>query len=377
MVDRLVAEGCVRGVSVDRVLRSVPRHLFVPMVEPDSAYSDLPVVLRYGAAGRPVSLSGPPSMTAAVLELSAVAAGDRVLEVGAGSGYDAALLAELTGPSGQVTTVEIDPVVAWEAGERLAAAGYGRVVVLTGDGWDGAVARAPFDRVVCTVGVWDVSPAWLGQLEPFGVLVAPLWLRAGLQVAVALRWDLDRLTSDVVLPCAFGRLRGRGAGPEAYQQVAGRSVCLDESDPRVVKVLAEVLARPARVVPLGRAPDPCWFTGLALAAPDAVQMAWVEPGAGAVSAVGVFDPYRRGLALVVTGLGGPEVHAHGDGAAAERLRGLLAAVRPVRMSDLVVDVVPAGSSAVSGPGLVAVLRRPGVSVVVRRRVGVGDGRAGF
>lgn len=367
MVDRLIVEGCVRGAAVDRAFRSVPRHLFVPNVEPARAYSDAPVVIRQDAEGLPVSSSSPPSMTAAVLEQLGVAPGDRVLEIGSGTGYDAALLAELVGPTGAVTTVDIDPVVAWEAGEHLASAGYEQVRVVSADGWDGCADLAPFDRVVCTVGVWDVSPSWFGQLGSFGVLVVPLWLRAGLQVSVALRWDLDRLTSTSVLPCAFMRLRGRGAGPEAYLRVAGRSVCLDDTSPQVVRVLDQVLAEPARITPLGSPPRPGWFTGLALSAPDAVQMAWLDPYLGGVSALGVFDAYRGGLALVVPARGGPELHAHGDPAAVERLRVLLSAVEPVRVADLRVDVLPAGVPAPFGPDLLALLRRPNVTVAVRRR----------
>ena len=367
MVDRLITVGCVRGAVVERAFRAVPRHLFVPDVKPVAAYTDEPIVTQHDADGVACNASSQPSTTAAILEQLAVAPGDRVLEIGTGTGYDAALLAELTGPEGTVTTIDIDPLMACQAREHLVAAGYQRVEVLNGDGWAGAPGREPFHRVISTVGVWDVSPRWFQQLEPFGMLVMPLWLRAGLQVSVALRWDLNRFTSTSVLPCGFMRLRGRGAGPEAYVAVGGRSACMEETGPDTVGRLARVLDERLSVVPLGCPLRPGWFTALALAAPDAIQMAWLDPVRGYITASGVFDPYRGGLALVVPGRGAAEMHAHGDPAAAERLRMLLGRLEPVRAGDLRIDVLPAQVSAPAGGGdLLALLRRPNVTVAVRR-----------
>lgn len=366
MVDRLITVGCVRGTAVERAFRSVPRHLFVPDVVPTAAYTDQPIVTQHDVDGSPLNSSSQPSTTAAILEQLAVAPGDRILEIGTGTGYDAALLAELAGPGGSVATIDIDPVMACEAREHLVSAGYQRVDVLSGDGWSGASARAPFNRVISTVGVWDVSPAWFSQLEAFGMLVVPLWLRAGLQVSVALRWDLDGFTSTSVVPCGLMRLRGRGAGPEAYVAVDGRSVCMEEAGPDAVGVLAGVLTERTSVVPLGRPLRPGWFTGLALAAPDAIQMAWLDPVRGYVTASGVFDAYRGGLALIVPGRGGAEMHAHGDPGAAERLRVLLSDACPVRVGDLRIDVLPSHASVLGSGEVLSVLHRPHVTVVVRR-----------
>ena len=115
MVDRLITVGCVRGTAVEQAFRTVPRHLFVPGVAPTAAYTDEPIVTGYDADGAACNASSQPSTTAATLEQLAVAPGDRVLEIGTGTGYDAALLAELAGPDGAVTTVEIDPVTAGRA----------------------------------------------------------------------------------------------------------------------------------------------------------------------------------------------------------------------------------------------------------------------
>lgn len=342
----------------------MPRHLFVPGVRPEGVYADEAVVVARDD-GLPAAPTNQPSTTAAVLEQLAVAPGDRVLEIGTGTGYEAALLAELTGPTGAVSTVDIDPVLAARAGERLSAAGYRWVETAGVDGWHGVPANAPFDRMLCSVGVWDISPAWYDQLDTFGVLVLPLWLRAGLQISVALRWDLDRLVSTGVLPCGSDRLRGLGAGPEGYLSVHGRSVCLDGGGPDAVQALDRMLGMPASVLSLPAPLRPGWFTSLALAAPDAIQMAWLDPVRGYVTASGVFDADRGGLALVVPGRGAAELHVHGDSGAAERLRMLLE-VRPVRVSDLRIDLLFGGERVLASDEPLAVLRRPNATVLVRR-----------
>ncbi|MGH3885395.1 MAG: methyltransferase domain-containing protein [Pseudonocardiaceae bacterium] len=100
--------------------------------------------------------------------------GHRVLEIGAGTGYNAALLAHLVGPAGKVTTVDIDSKVVRGARECLAAAGYRGVSVVCGDGEFGYSDHAPYDRIVVTAGAWDLPPAWVDQLAAGGRLVVPL-----------------------------------------------------------------------------------------------------------------------------------------------------------------------------------------------------------
>lgn len=100
-----------------------------------------------------------------------------MLEIGAGTGYNAALLAELVGETGQVTTIDIHPEVADHARTALAETGYGRVRVLTGDGALGDADQAPYDKIIVTVGPWDLPPTWIDQLAPGGRLVVPLHWR--------------------------------------------------------------------------------------------------------------------------------------------------------------------------------------------------------
>jgi protein-L-isoaspartate(D-aspartate) O-methyltransferase len=88
-----------------------------------------------------------------------LAPGQRVLEIGAGTGYNAALMAHIVGGSGEVVTVDIERDLVDAARDHLEAAGFGRVRVVLGDGGDGHPGGAPYDRIILTVGAWDVAPA--------------------------------------------------------------------------------------------------------------------------------------------------------------------------------------------------------------------------
>jgi protein-L-isoaspartate(D-aspartate) O-methyltransferase len=121
-----------------------------------------------------------------MLDLLAIEPGMRVLEIGTGSGWNAALLGRLVGPGGEVVSIDIDAELVERARPRLGAAGAGNVEVRAADGALGAPDRAPFDRVLATVGCDDVSPAWLGQLRPDGRVLVPLH-HAGMDPLVELR----------------------------------------------------------------------------------------------------------------------------------------------------------------------------------------------
>lgn len=157
-----------RGVSDPRVLeamREVPRHLFVLPAYRDRAYDDaaLPIL-----ASQTISQ---PYMVARTTELAAPQAGDRVLEIGTGSGYQAAVLSRL---AAEVVSVERIPVLAEHARAALAAAGIDNVEVVVGDGTLGYPPRAPYDRIVVTAGAREVPASLLAQLARGGRLVVPV-----------------------------------------------------------------------------------------------------------------------------------------------------------------------------------------------------------
>jgi protein-L-isoaspartate(D-aspartate) O-methyltransferase len=199
--------------SVAAALLAVPRHVFVTDVPLETAYSDEAIVTKRDADGVPISSSSQPTIMALMLDQLDLAPGQRVLEIGAGTGYNAALLAHLVGPAGVVVSVEIDPDAVERARTSLAAAGYPDVTVVCADGADGYPAAAPYDRIIATVGAWDLAPAWLDQLAPGGRVVVPLDLR-GAQVSVALERVDGHWVSRSLVPCSFMRLRGQLAGPE-------------------------------------------------------------------------------------------------------------------------------------------------------------------
>ncbi len=157
-------------------LRKVPRHLFTPGVPLARAYEDVVVVPNSGASGAGLTSVSQPSMIAWMLAQLDVRPGQSVLKVGSG-GYQAALLRELVGPDGSVTTLDIAPDVISRARACLDRAGYGDVRTVCADGEYGAPGHGPFDKIIVAVQDWDIPPAWTGQLAPGGRLVVPLLTR--------------------------------------------------------------------------------------------------------------------------------------------------------------------------------------------------------
>ncbi|MGH3877281.1 MAG: methyltransferase, FxLD system [Actinophytocola sp.] len=204
--------GAVDALVAD-ALRTVPRHIFLPDLPPDAAYRDEAIVIKWDDEGTPTSSSSQPTIMAIMLDQLGVARGQRVLEIGAGTGFNAALLAHVVGPKGRVVSIDLDPEIVARAEDNLSAAGCRGVTVLSADGASGHPKRAPYDRIIATVGVWDLSPAWHEQLAPGGRLVVPLDLR-GVQRSVCFERADDHWASRSARPCGFMRMRGPAAGPE-------------------------------------------------------------------------------------------------------------------------------------------------------------------
>jgi protein-L-isoaspartate(D-aspartate) O-methyltransferase len=168
MVDQLVARyglslelGRELPESVLAALRRVPRHLFTPGEPLSRAYeADTSVITKVGKRGASLSSVTAPWVVAYMLTQLDVRPGQSVLEIGSG-GYQAALLRELVGPGGSVTTLDIDPEVTARARACLDAAGYRDVRTLCADGESGAPGYGPFDRIIVAVQAWD-SPTMAG-----------------------------------------------------------------------------------------------------------------------------------------------------------------------------------------------------------------------
>ena len=321
------------------------------------------MVTRRSQDGVAISSSSQPALMAQMLEQVDVRAGMAVLEIGTGTGYNAALLGRLAGPAGAVLTVDVDPAVTGPARRHLAGAGASNVEVVTGDGWE-PETDATFDRIEVTVGVWDLSPAWLALLEPGGVLVAPLWLRAGQQASIAFRRANGRLESTSVRPCGFMRMRGPGAGEPTYLQVGSWTVALDHTGPERVRALAALLDTDSsvqRVPVLQRG----WFTPIALGEPDAVNL-FADGPTGPVVRSGILQVEPPGLAVVETKPPAADViRSFGDDEARRRLVDLLQTAPALDPSQLAVSALPTGED-VDSDGAVATLIRPNFTFVVRR-----------
>ncbi|MGH2599503.1 MAG: methyltransferase, FxLD system [Dehalococcoidia bacterium] len=177
LTDRLHTENVIRSASVEAAIRRTPRHLFIPDVELDQAYADNPVHTKTDAAGASISAASQPRIVAMMLEQLDARPGERILEIGAGTGYNAALIAAMVGDAGHVTTIDVDADLVDGARRHLTAAGVGNVDVVLGDGALGHPGAAPYDMIIATVGAWETPTAWLEQLVPDGRLVVPLRLR--------------------------------------------------------------------------------------------------------------------------------------------------------------------------------------------------------
>ncbi len=241
LVDHLLALGVLTQPSVVSAFRAVPRHLFLPTLPIEAVYRDEAIPTKM-ENGRAISASSQPTIMAIMLEQLNVRPGQRVLEIGAGTGYNAALLGHLVGPSGQVVTVDIDEDLVAAARGHLAAANSSNVQVVRGDGGDGYAPGAPYDRIILTVGAWDIPPAWYDQLSPGGTLVLPLEVATIPQKSIAFEkappGAEPRLVSRSAVDCGFMALRGEFAGPEVIT-VIGTDPSLTIATPGAMPVEAE------------------------------------------------------------------------------------------------------------------------------------------
>jgi protein-L-isoaspartate(D-aspartate) O-methyltransferase len=243
VVDQLVAGGTIITSRVEEVMRAVPREQFAPEFELEKVYEPFNgLVTKKDDAGNSLSSLSAPQVQAHMLELARIEPGMNVLEIGSG-GMNAAYLAEMVGPDGAVTTVDIDEFVTDRATRFLGQAGFGRVNVVTADAEHGVSEHAPYDRILVTVGAWDVPPAWVDQLTDDGRLVLPLSV-FGLTRTIALVKDGDHLVSDSSR--LFGFVPMQGAGAHASTRLALRdgvvTLVFDEQSPADPAALERAMA---------------------------------------------------------------------------------------------------------------------------------------
>jgi protein-L-isoaspartate(D-aspartate) O-methyltransferase len=178
----------------------VPRHEFVPAAQRHLAYTNRPLPIGYGQT------ISQPYIVALMSDLIKPQPDDRVLELGTGSGYQAAILAELTG---QVYSIEIVEALGKQAADRLSELGYDNVTVRIGDGYYGWEEYAPFDAIVVTAAASHVPPPLVTQLRPGGLMVIPVGSRFLTQQLVVIEKAPDgELITRQILPVKFVPLTG-------------------------------------------------------------------------------------------------------------------------------------------------------------------------
>lgn len=210
MAERQIAARGVRDEAVLEAMRSVPRHLFVPDEHQSEAYADHPLPIGYGQT------ISQPYIVAYMTELLAVQPDHRVLEVGTGSGYQAAVLAVM---AAEVYTVEIIPELLDTAVQRFKAMGLDNVAAMTADGYYGWQEKEPFDGIVVTAAAEHVPPPLIAQLKPGGRLVIPVGSPFAVQTIILLEKDQQgAVVRKPLLPVRFvpmvGAVQTAGGGRE-------------------------------------------------------------------------------------------------------------------------------------------------------------------
>ncbi len=272
LIAQLEREGVLHDPSVRAAMLAVPRHHFLPDESLDRAYANDAIATKF-AGDVSISSASQPTMVALMLEQLALEPGMHVLEVGAGTGYNAALLRTLVGPTGRVTTVDIDADITAGAREHLASIGITDIDVITGDGAAGYAPNAPYDRIILTVNAGDIAPAWFAQLKPGGLLLLPLSIGPA-QFSIAFARADGMLRSRSLQPCSFMPLRGSmgdgAAGARTITAAPGLRLMITNAaapDAGQIAALLETAPMPHAITGVRHG----WFFALAFALADTRQ----------------------------------------------------------------------------------------------------------
>ncbi len=231
MVDELISEGCRISDSVAIAMRHVLRSDFLSGRNGSAAYANTAVVIKSTEDGAiPLSSCSQPNIVASLLTDLAPAPGHKVLEIGTGSGYNAALLATLIADPKSVWTIDCDADLCESASENLIRAGIHDINIIQGDGWHGLAEASPYDRIIVTASAYDIPCSWFDQLSEGGRLTVPLDMSVWPQRALTFQKEQSRLRLISSTPCAFMGLRG----PYGATKAPMPSIVTKEVKPRLV-----------------------------------------------------------------------------------------------------------------------------------------------
>lgn len=202
LVDSWKKQGLVKNPLIFRAFKKVKREFFVLKEFRSDAYKDIPLPIH-----EEQTISQPTTVVM-MLEVLELGPGMKVLEIGAGSGYNAALMAEIVGPKGKVITLERIPELVHFAKENLEQCDISNVEVVLGDGSQGYLKEAPFDRIICTAAAPEIPEVLAAQLKERGVIVIPVGPLSG-QVLVRARMVKGELHPEKLGDFMFVPLKGR------------------------------------------------------------------------------------------------------------------------------------------------------------------------
>ncbi|MEL6461405.1 MAG: protein-L-isoaspartate(D-aspartate) O-methyltransferase [Cyanobacteria bacterium J06621_15] len=226
MVTELREQGAIKSIEVEKAFNKVLRHKLIenfylpsclkqPIVNhPDNPnpehlkliYANKSLITRI-SDGKPSSSTSEPFLMANMLELLALSPILKVLEIGVGTGYNAALMSEIVEDQTLIFSVDIQEDVITQTKRLLSNAGYPNINLVLRDGFFGIQEEAPFDRIVATVGTQDISPYWVAQLSTSGFMILPLY-HGGWNPLVKVRWQDGILTGKVVGISGFMPFQG-------------------------------------------------------------------------------------------------------------------------------------------------------------------------
>lgn len=232
MVSSLREQSAITSEPVAAAFAAVPRHRFAPDATLEASYAtNGTVVAKRDEHGLEISVMSAAHLQAVMLEQAEIEPGMKVLEIGSG-GYNAALIQEIVGPEGSVTTVDIDKDITDRASVCLTGAGYDQVKVVLADGEAGVPDGAPYDRIIVTAAAWDIPPAWINYLTEQGRLVVPLTV-CGVTRSVAFDREGSGLLSRSYCLARFVPMQGEGAASER-KVLLREGIALQTDDPQVV-----------------------------------------------------------------------------------------------------------------------------------------------
>ncbi|PDP86571.1 methyltransferase, FxLD system [Glycomyces fuscus] len=269
LIRQLRENGALTTAAVEEAFRSVPRHAFVPNATLEEAYTNAPVHIKHDDNGASISCGSQPSVVAKMLEQAALEPGMRVLELGSGTGYNAALIGHLVGPTGSVTTIDVDQDLVEGAQARLKETGTANVRAILGDGALGHPDSAPFDRIIATVGCHDVPRAWVDQLAPDGRLIAPVRIAGDVNRSIVFQARGDHWVSADSTLCTFMPLRG-GVGDDPR-----RTLPLDADGAVLLQTNQDQNIAPAQVRDVLSEPSTTLWSGVSFGKGQPLDPMWL------------------------------------------------------------------------------------------------------